>query len=315
MAESTKVGSMVVLQAKPKVEDVFVGKPPWSELPHAGTLERLILQLGAGKGKFNELYGIPRSIGCIGNNQFILRREKLKENEIEKILREFKSMGGTEVWITNYDSPEELNRVARIAFKVGIEEIKAVFLYEDAEMIEPIDGIEYIAELEYDPDAIISAAMKLWIRGVLVIVTPEELKEAGDFIQKVKGDDDFNVYIDVLYPKSLRHVNFNIIELKRIANPTSAKYHDCLAGTVAVTADGFVLPCPLLRNTIIGDLREKSFKWIVGKSKKLREFWSMTKDKIEGCSTCPFRYVCHDCRALEYQASGDIRGIEYCPMP
>ena len=314
MEEIVKVSTISTQEIKPRVEDIVVGKPPWSETPHAGSVERLILQLGAGRGRFNELYGIPRSIGCIGNNRFVLRRKKLGREEIEKILRDFKSMGGTEVWITNYDSPEELNEAVEMAFKVGIEEIRAVFLFEDAEKIRPLDGVEYIAELEYDPEAIISAAMRLWIRGILVMVTPDKVNEAKEFIQKVKGDGDFKAYVDVLYPRSLRHLDFNTIELRKINNPTTSKYHDCLAGTVAVSADGFVLPCPLLRNLVVGDVREKSFKWIVGRSKKLREFWTMTKDKVDGCSTCPLRYICHDCRALEYQASGDLRGIEYCPL-
>jgi len=314
VAEVTRAGEMFYPETRIKSENIVTGKPPWSEVPHSGSLERLILHLGAGKGKFNELYGIPRSMGCMGNNRFILRREKLSLEEVERAIRDFKSMGGREVWITNYDSPEELNQAVKIALKIGVESIKAVFLFEDVDSIEPLDGVEYIAEMEYDPENIISAAMRLWINGLLVIVEPSKVGEARDFLEKVNGDGDLKIYVDVIYPRSLRYMDFNSIELRKINNLTNTKYHDCLAGTVSLTADGFVLPCPLLRNMVVGDIREKTFKKIVGKSKKLREFWTMTKDKIESCSSCPLRYLCHDCRALEYQASGDIMGIEYCPL-
>ncbi len=288
-----------------------IGKPPWSSVPHTGRAERLILQLGAGKGKFSETQGIPRSIGCIGNNRFVLRRAKLSRDEIERILLDFKRMKGEELWLTNYDDVDELLWAAKRAVEIGFERVNAVVLEEDLEKVKAFPGVRFIAELEYSREDVVRTVGIEWVSGILVMVNQENLNDAMEFLPRVGGDVE--VYIDVLYPKSARFLSFNVIELRRIMNPTVEKYNDCLAGTIAVSGDGYVTPCPLLRNYVVQDARENGLKGVLRK-KRLKSFWTLTKDKIETCSGCPFRYVCHDCRALEYQATGEIEGIEYCPI-
>ncbi|ASJ01576.1 SPASM domain-containing protein [Thermococcus gorgonarius] len=294
-------------------QNVTVGKPPWSKKAHSGDVERLILHLGEGKGKFDEAHGIPRSIGCIGNNRFFLRREKLSEEEIRNVLRDFKALNGEEVWITNYDSPRDLSKVAKIAVEVGIPEVNVVVLEEDLDAYEVVEGARTIVELEYDPDRILKISLNPHVDGLLVMVPQEKVDEALTFLNKLDEPGDLEIYADLLYPKSARFLKFNVIEKRMSENPTTQMYHDCLAGTIAVSADGYITPCPLLRNFVVGDVRKGDIKRI-RKKRKLKEFWKMTKDKIKGCSACPFRYICHDCRALEYQATGEIDGLEYCPI-
>ena len=45
----------------------------------------------------------------------------------------------------------------------------------------------------------------------------------------------------------------------------------------------------------IGDLKQASLKEIT-ESETLDQIWGMTKDYIEGCQDCEYRYACHDCR-------------------
>ncbi|MBO8173950.1 MAG: radical SAM protein [Thermococcus sp.] len=286
-----------------------IAKPPWSNYSHSGKLERLILQLGQGKGKFSEITGIPRSIGCIGNNEFILRREPLSVERVKEIIKEFYFAGGRELYLTNYDSPEYLIRIARYGAALGIKEVYAIVRMEDIEKIAPEENVNVIVEFEYSKENMNKLKKLNWVYGALIMVTPEQYNDL------IKDNTDFNgeIYIDLLYPGSLRYLNFNVIEMKRVHSLTSNTYHDCLAGTLAITADGYALPCPLLRNFIVGDARTESIKQLLRK-KRLKRFWKLTKDNIEGCNTCPFKYLCHDCRALEYQASGDIFGIEYCNL-
>ncbi|WP_209475610.1 SPASM domain-containing protein [Thermococcus stetteri] len=290
-----------------KAGTVTIGKPPWSSKRHTGKVERLILHLGAGKGEFSEIYGIPRSIGCIGNNRFILRREPLSIEEFKRTILEFRKMGGKELWLTNYDNIEPLLILANFASEIEIPEVYAVVMFNDLPRIVPIEGIRFIAEIKYpdvNPEKLYDYP---WIYGVLAMVEQEYLDEV------LRENFPGELYVDVLFPGSIKNVKFNTIEVRRILNPTTEKYHDCLAGTVAVTADGYVLPCPLLRNYVVGDLKKESLKRIT-RRKRLRAFWRTTKDAIPTCSNCPFKYICHDCRALEYQATGEIDGIEYCPL-
>ncbi|AHL23459.1 SPASM domain-containing protein [Thermococcus nautili] len=306
MERAVHAGS--VFQTIPTQSVVSVAKPPWSSKNHNGKLERLILQIGAGKGKFSEVGGIPRSIGCIGNNRFILRREPMSLERMKELILEFRKLGGKELWLTNYDNVETLLALAVFASELEFPEVYAVVLIDDLDKVTPIEGVNFIAELSYPEHTLDELSAYPWLHGALVVVPPEELR-AGSFLGNFNGE----VYLDVLFPGSARGLNFNVIELRRIYNPSTERYHDCLAGTVAVTAEGYVLPCPLLRNYVVGDLTRMTLKEAVRK-KRLRAFWKMTKDKIEACSTCPFKYICHDCRALEYQATGEIDGMEYCPM-
>ena len=288
---------------------VSVGKPPWTSVPHNGKLERMILQLGAGKGEFSELYGIPRSVGCIGNNRFLLRREPLSRERLYSLVEEFKALGGSELWLTNYDDVGTLLDVATYARDIGVDEVYAVVLLGDVDEVIPVDGVRFVAELRYSPENIERVLSYPWLHGALIVTEPEKLDDVLRDAALIPGE----VYVDVLFPRSARRLNFNVIELRRIFNPSVEKYHDCLAGTIAVTADGYLLPCPLLRNYVIVDLKEKSLRSALRK-KRLRDFWKMTKDSIPSCFKCPFKYLCHDCRALEYQATGEIDGMEYCPM-
>jgi radical SAM protein with 4Fe4S-binding SPASM domain len=269
----------------------------------------MILQLGSGRGEFSELYGIPRSIGCIGNNRFLLRREPLPRERVYKLVDEFKNLGGSELWLTNYDDLKTLLDVASYARDAGIEDVYAVVLLDDLEDVTPVEGVKFVAEFRYSPENFEKALSYHWLHGALVVVEPHEL----DSVLRDSSVFPGEVYVDVLFPRSARGLNFNVIELRRVFNPTVEKYHDCLAGTIAVTADGYLLPCPLLRNYVIVDLLESDIRSALRK-KRLRNFWKMTKDSIPSCSKCPFKYLCHDCRALEYQATGEIDGMEYCPM-
>lgn len=283
-----------------------VGKPPWAENTHKGKLERLILQLGAGKGEFSEINGIPRSIGCIGNNRFILRREKLSMDRKKQLIKEFYIKGGEELYLTNYDEIDELIELAEYAGGLGIGKVHAVVRIEDAEKMRPIDGVRIVVEMRNSPENWEKLNSLGFADGILLIVEADEYP-----VQDVPFDGD--VYIDVIYPPSLRGVNFNILSLRRVNSGSTQRYHPCLGGTLAITADGYALPCPLLRNFVVGDAKKEGISKLAKKT-RLKNMWKITKDGIEPCSACPFKYVCHDCRALEFQASGDPYGVEYCPL-
>ncbi|WP_456453307.1 SPASM domain-containing protein [Thermococcus sp.] len=307
--ERVAYDSAVQVEVEGGLNITAVGKPPWSYRAHSGRLERLILQLGRGKGRFFEVTGIPRSIGCIGNNRFILRREPLSVERMKELIREFRARKGKEIYLTNYDSVDYLMRMANYAASIGIPEVYAVVRIEDMDRVVPLDDVRVIVELEYSGENLRKLGEYGWAYGALIMATYRQFEELERSGLSFPGE----IYVDVLYPGSFRKVDFNTIELKRTLNPTNSKYHDCLAGTLAITADGYALPCPLLRNFVIGDVREASIKNLMRK-KRLKSFWKLTKDGIEVCRSCPFKYICHDCRALEYRGSGDPFGVEFCPL-
>ena len=75
--------------------------------------------------------------------------------------------------------------------------------------------------------------------------------------------------------------------------------NSCWFGKVAVTNSGDVLPCVFSRDQKAGNVKRQSLTDIV-KSEKMMSFWTLTKDKVEKCKDCEYRYVCEDCRPLAY---------------
>lgn len=75
------------------------------------------------------------------------------------------------------------------------------------------------------------------------------------------------------------------------------KNNPCLRGKLAVTSDGDVIPCIFARNRICGNILEASLGDIF-RGNVLQQSWHTTKDCLEKCRDCEYRYACSDCRPL-----------------
>lgn len=73
--------------------------------------------------------------------------------------------------------------------------------------------------------------------------------------------------------------------------------HPCLAGKIAITATGDVFPCIFARNQLCGNIVNQSLDEIL-KNSRLTTCWQTTKDSINKCKDCEYRYACFDCRPL-----------------
>jgi radical SAM protein with 4Fe4S-binding SPASM domain len=74
-------------------------------------------------------------------------------------------------------------------------------------------------------------------------------------------------------------------------------YHSCLAGKIAVTTTGDVIPCIFARNQVCGNILNGSLAEILS-GQSLTHCWHTTKDCINKCKDCEYRYACPDCRPL-----------------
>ena len=73
------------------------------------------------------------------------------------------------------------------------------------------------------------------------------------------------------------------------------KFHNCLAGRLAITATGDVIPCIFARRQICGNITATPLSTILN-SLPLKTCWETTKDYITKCRDCEYRYACPDCR-------------------
>lgn len=99
----------------------------------------------------------------------------------------------------------------------------------------------------------------------------------------------------------------------RIPEPKSFSYatlqesisgHNCFSSVFAVRSDGSVMPCIMTRSSMLPNLLTKSMADLVN-SEEYKRWSTITKDHIEGCKDCEFRYACFDCRP---DAMGDNDG-------
>lgn len=73
------------------------------------------------------------------------------------------------------------------------------------------------------------------------------------------------------------------------------RYHSCLAGRLAITSSGDVIPCIFARSLLCGNIVNKPLKDILY-GEILQQSWQTTKDHVEKCKDCEYRYACNDCR-------------------
>lgn len=71
----------------------------------------------------------------------------------------------------------------------------------------------------------------------------------------------------------------------------------CLDRAIAVTADRQVRVCPMIEERL-GDLSSEPLQRVFAE-RRMNRYWKMTKDVIDGCRQCEFRYACVDCTALD----------------
>jgi radical SAM protein with 4Fe4S-binding SPASM domain len=74
--------------------------------------------------------------------------------------------------------------------------------------------------------------------------------------------------------------------------------NECWEETLFVAENGDVMPCHYFRKIKITNIREKSIAKII-RDRDLDLYWDLSRDNIEVCKDCEFRYLCFNCRPLE----------------
>ncbi|MCC5465610.1 radical SAM protein [Pelosinus baikalensis] len=77
----------------------------------------------------------------------------------------------------------------------------------------------------------------------------------------------------------------------------SQTYCQCLAGKIAITSTGDVIPCIFARNQVCGNILTHSLADVLT-DHPLQQCWHTTKNQIQKCKDCEYRYACTDCRPL-----------------
>ncbi|MCT2561220.1 grasp-with-spasm system SPASM domain peptide maturase [Chryseobacterium herbae] len=88
----------------------------------------------------------------------------------------------------------------------------------------------------------------------------------------------------------LNYFNTNISKVTEAMN-----YNSCLHKKIGIDVHGNIRNCPLMPESF-GNINDITLEEALNRS-GFRKYWNVTKDQIEACKDCEFRYICTDCRA------------------
>ncbi len=90
----------------------------------------------------------------------------------------------------------------------------------------------------------------------------------------------------------------------------SQSFNNCLNKKIAVDVDGSIKNCPsMLKN--YGNIKDTTLKSAL-EIPDFKKYWNVTKDQIEVCKDCEFRYICTDCRAYTTNPENDLSKPAKC---
>jgi radical SAM protein with 4Fe4S-binding SPASM domain len=144
----------------------------------------------------------------------------------------------------------------------------------------------------------------------------EDLQETSYFLSKLGV---FNRPPDVIRPVG-RGINpeyfpekYGLLSIRQepmfpVNQENFRKYmgwNGCWAGKAAITSKGDVLPCVFARDQKAGNVNENSLTEIIEEG--LMGYWQMTRDEVDVCRDCEYRYLCQDCRPWAYGFTGSLK--------
>lgn len=80
------------------------------------------------------------------------------------------------------------------------------------------------------------------------------------------------------------------------------KFNPCWGKKLAIDTSGDIKPC-LWSKEKVGNINSNKLQDLFFAG-ALDKFWELTKDKIETCNICEFRYACNDCRVAAIEEGG-----------
>jgi len=87
----------------------------------------------------------------------------------------------------------------------------------------------------------------------------------------------------------------------------------CWANKIAITPNGEVLPCIFARNVNLGSVEKNSLSQILA-GQTSQQMWHLTRDNINTCQACEYRYACKDCRPLATSLFVKEKNCTYDPI-
>lgn len=122
-----------------------------------------------------------------------------------------------------------------------------------------------------------------------------------NLITSVKRTHNSIVHIVQTEQRVENNLHCGIINSKSLFSPDikqfseNHNFNSCLNRKISIDMDGNIKNCPSMSKSY-GNIANTSFKKVL-EDPSFKKTWTITKNEIDVCKTCEFRYMCTDCRA------------------
>lgn len=90
---------------------------------------------------------------------------------------------------------------------------------------------------------------------------------------------------------------------------TESHHHNsCLNRKISIDVNGDIKNCPSMPESY-GNIKDTTLEEAINKP-GFKKYWNITKDDIEVCRDCEFRYICTDCRAYTERTKFSDEGLD-----
>lgn len=183
----------------------------------------------------------------------------------------------------------------------SLDEISAIIkIIEDTS----IEGIEIIlkSDLQYiENDYVTFFESHFLISSLYVFSHSKKQDIITTFGYEGKVKDEFiqsTVFFttdDVMSEKQCGIIDKSYFCVNNITDYNHNKiFNSCLNKKIAIDKNGDIKNCPSIIYSY-GNISNASLSQVI--SPEFKELWTVTKDSVEVCKDCEYRYVCTDCRA------------------
>ncbi|MCJ7934635.1 MAG: grasp-with-spasm system SPASM domain peptide maturase [Chryseobacterium sp.] len=131
-------------------------------------------------------------------------------------------------------------------------------------------------------------------------VSPFKVKDEFRFIVNFIKE---NISITSCGKVDLKYFNTDLTKVLEAIN-----HNSCLHKKIGIDVDGNIKNCPLMPETF-GNIHNTSLESVL-KKPGFKKYWNITKENIETCRDCEFRYICTDCRAYTEKTHNNKEGLD-----
>lgn len=89
---------------------------------------------------------------------------------------------------------------------------------------------------------------------------------------------------------------------------SSKMCNSCLNKKISIDVNGDIRNCPSMPESF-GNIKDTTLEEAIDKP-GFKKYWNLTKDDIEICKDCEFRYICTDCRAYTERTNVNEKGLD-----